>query len=390
MSANAFPCIDCAASRLPSLRLMVMACLALLMIALPGYAAQANVEATSHFYDMESETMGATVPMSVILPPNFDKDAGELPLLIHLHGGGVDRTSMTYMLPIWQELFDSGDLPPLVMVSFSSGGGSWYRGAWESFVIDELPKWANEKFGTSLSPEKTVMTGISMGGYGTLKIAFKHPERFLAIAPMEPAIEPSLERLPNARRNTWYRIPQIEQMHWGNPIDEEAWLADNPATVADRNADAIRESGLEIYLEVGDMDYINLHDGAEFMHRVLWDRDIRHEYHLVRWADHVGKSVPRRVKEAHRFLGAALRGGLEESTELTLTEDEQAYIDWVFSGGQARGEPFEGSFTLLGDSPGTPTVHRKLWDPLRNTAASDPALARAYALLPPTRPCSPD
>jgi len=50
------------------------------------------------------------------------------------------------------------------------------------------------------------MTGISMGGYGTLKIAFKHPERFLAIAPMEPVIEPSLKRLPDGKRNTQYAI----------------------------------------------------------------------------------------------------------------------------------------------------------------------------------------
>ncbi len=349
-------------------------------------------EATAHFFDYESETMGATVPMSVVLPPGFDADSGELPLLIHLHGGGMDRESLTMMLPIWQAVWDAGDLPPVVMVSFTSGAGSWYRGAWEQFVVDELPRWSHEKFGTSLSPDQTLMTGISMGGYGTLKIAFKNPNRFLAIAPMEPAIEPSLVRMPYNKRNTWYRIPQVEQMLWpeqgadGPAVDEEAWLADNPATVAARNAEAIRNSGLEIYLEVGDKDYINLHDGAEFMHRVLWDRDIRHEYHLVRGADHVGASVTRRVIEAHQFLGRVLRGELEESTEMTLNEDEQAYIDWVFSGGQARGEPFEGSFSLLVDSPGTPTVHRMLWDPLRALAAEDPTLQRAYAPLPSTMP----
>lgn len=360
-----------------------------ILLAMPTQAQPAS-QATAHLYDLDSETMGRTVPMSAVLPPGFDRDAGELPLLIHLHGGGEDRESLTTFLPIWQALWESGDLPPLVMVSFSSGGGSWYRGAWEEFVVEELPRWANREFGTTLSPERTLMTGISMGGYGTLKIAFKHPERFLAIAPMEPAIEPSLERLPYGKRNTWYRIPQIEQVHWGDPFDEEAWLADNPATVADRNADAIRASGLEIYLEVGDKDYINLHDGAEFMHRVLWDRDIRHEYHLVRGADHVGASIPRRIMEAHRFLAAVLRGTLEESIEMPLSEDEQAYLDWVFSGARDRGEPFDRTWSLLEQTPGAPTVHRKLWDPLRNTAADDPALGRAYAELPPTKTSSND
>ncbi len=357
---------------------------AFFLLILGSTALSQDGEATALYFDLESETMQSTVPMSVVLPPNFDRDADELPLLIHLHGGGMDRNQLTSFMSIYQQLWEAGDLPPLVMVSFSSGGGSWYGGAWEDFVVSELPQWANEQFGTSLDPDKTVMTGISMGGYGTLKIAFKNPERFLAIAPMEPAIEPSLERMPNQLRNTWYRIPIGEQLVWGNPFDEEAWLADNPATVADRNADAIRESGLEIYLEVGDQDYINLHDGTEFMHRVLWDRDIRHEYHLVRWADHVGASVPRRIAEAHQFLGAALRGGLAQSTELEISEDEQAYINWVFTGGQARGEEFDGEFNLLMDTPGAPTVHRRLWEPLRNLATDDPALDRAYAELPPT------
>ena len=77
-----------------------------------------------------------------------------MPLLINLHGGGGDRNYLTKMLPLRRALWDAGDLPPLVMVSLSSAGGSWYHGAWESVVIDELPKWANAKFDTSLEPSR--------------------------------------------------------------------------------------------------------------------------------------------------------------------------------------------------------------------------------------------
>ena len=77
--------------------------------------------------------------------------------------------------------------------------------------------------------------------------------------------------MPHHGRNAWYRMPAMEVAVWGDPFDEVAWLADNPATLLRNNAEAVRASGLEIYLKVGDQDYINLHDGAEFMHRVLWD-----------------------------------------------------------------------------------------------------------------------
>ena len=270
------------------------------------------------------------------------------------------------------------------MVSFSSGGGSWYGGEWEKFVVDELPKCINARFNTRLDRDGTVMTGGPMGGYGTLKIGFKYPERFKAIAPLEAAIEPFLTRTKGNRRNTWFRMEAIESQVWGSPLDEVAWEADNPATIAYRNADTIRASGLDIYLEVGDKDYINLHDGNEFLHRVLWDHDIRHEYHLVRWADHVGRSTERRMKEAHQFLAASLAGGLDEPTDLSLTEEEQAYLDWANGGGMPAGEPIPTQNNLMDDLSRAPSLHRGIWDPLRDQAADDPDMQRAYGRLVPT------
>lgn len=345
----------------------------------------ANEQPTVKLDDLESSTMGTSVPMSVVLPPGYDASES-LPLLIRLHGGGTDRAELTDTMSVYARLWAEGEMPPLVMVSFSSRPGSMYGGAWEEFVVDELPRWANEKFNTRLDRDGTVMTGASMGGYGSLKIGFKHPSRFRAIAPLEPAIEPSFERMPGNRRNTWYRMEDMESAVWGSPFDEAAWLADNPATVARNNADQIRASGLEIYLEVGDKDYVNLQDGTEFMHRVLWDHDIRHEYHLVRWADHVGRSLDRRLAEAHRFLDAALAGGLDEPIDLPLNDQEQAHVDWIHGGAMVAGEPPpDPDFHGLEDPERAPSVHRHIWDPLREGAAGDPAMKRAYAELPPTR-----
>ena len=72
----------------------------------------------------------------------------------------------------------------------------------------------------------------------------------------------------------------------GPSRDPSLWEANNPANRARANADQIRDSGLAIYLEAADRDFLNAHDGAEFLHNVLWDLDLSHEYHLVRGADH--------------------------------------------------------------------------------------------------------
>ncbi len=344
------------------------------------------MKASSELHEFNSEIMGHTVEVSVVLPPNFEQISDSLPLLINLHGGGGDRSFLLRSMDIWESLWKEEELPPLVMISFSSGPGSWYRGNWEKFVVDELPNWAAKKFNTRTDREGSLLTGVSMGGYGSLKIGFKYPERFKAIAPMEPAIEPSIHREEGNKRNTWYRMEAMEEMAWGSPFDENAWLADNPATIVSKNADLIRNSGLDIYLEVGDKDYINLHDGAEYMHRILWDNDIRHEYHLVRWADHVGLSMENRTKEAHRFLAASLAGGLDEPTDLILNTEEKKYLDWV-NGGMQRGEPdpSDGESLMHKDPKRAPTVHRGVWDPLKETAKDDPEMKRAYAKLPPTK-----
>ena len=339
-------------------------------------------DATLELHDLKSTVRGEEVPAAVVLPPGYDRNGEPLPLLISLHGGGDSRDHIVEFFPLFQRMFDKQVLPPLVIVGFSSGPGSWYGGTWEEFVVDELPRWMHECYGTLLERSGTVLTGISMGGYGTLKIAFKYPERFRAIAAMEPAIEPALTRMPDHRRNTWYRMPALEASVWGDPLDEAAWLADNPATVLRSNAEAVRASGLEIYLEVGDQDYINLHDGAEFMHRVLWDHDIRHEYHLVRWADHVGLSLERRLVEAFRFLGGALVGGRAERIDLPLTEAERAQLSWI-AGGMVGDPPIAES--LLADPVRAPSVHAGIWDTLRASARDDQSMARNYAELPPTK-----
>ncbi|MFP6795484.1 MAG: alpha/beta hydrolase-fold protein, partial [Pseudomonadales bacterium] len=136
---------------------------------------------SSQLHEVVSEFRSDTVPVSVLLPPNFDIDGPSLPLLIHLHGGGGDRNTLLSLADNYSDMFNRGILPPMVVVSFSGGPTSFYYGTWEQFVVDELPNWAGETFGVLTDPDHLIMTGISMGGYGSLKIGFKFPERFKAI-----------------------------------------------------------------------------------------------------------------------------------------------------------------------------------------------------------------
>jgi len=341
---------------------------------------QAHLE----FCDLDSTTLGESVPISIIFPPNYPSLKAPIALLISLHGGGGSRLELDDNFTCYQQAFDQGILPSMVIVSFSSGPASMFAGKWEEFVVDELPRWMAQHYGTRSDCAGMALTGQSMGGYGALKISFRYPHRFCAVAVLEPAIEPSLTRMSNYLRNTWYRMPATEESVWGNPVDPVAWLADNPANIVNQNADEIRAAAMEIYLEAGDEDHINLHDGAEFMHRLLWDNNIRHEYHLVRWADHVGESLSRRRLEMLGFIGAACKGGRSVGKSLIVTAEEQSYVDWINDGSMARGEvpPIENPFA---NPERSPSLHARMWEKYRDLAKDDPEMQRAYAQLPSTK-----
>jgi S-formylglutathione hydrolase len=338
-------------------------------------------DATIHLLVMTSRLLDAPIELAVLTPPGFSADGESQPLCVVLHGGGGDRNVLVNDRLRYAAAWTSGEARPMVMVAPSTGPLSWYGDPWGEVIADEIPAFMSERFNTRTDREAMALTGRSMGGYGTLNIGLKRPDRFAAIASLEPAVEPGLTRGAASPRNNFYRFADVDARLWGDPIDDARWAADNPANIAIENMSAIRDSGLEIYLDAGDQDALNLHDGTEFLHRTLWDLDIRHEYHLVRWADHVGRSFDRRVPEAFGFLSDALAGGRSAPTELELDPDEQAWVDWVR--GDMNGEPRTIDLTtergpallaIMNEAKKVPAM------------ALDPTFDRAYGLLSQDRP----
>ncbi|MCY3859581.1 MAG: alpha/beta hydrolase-fold protein [Gammaproteobacteria bacterium] len=329
--------------------------------------------ASVELFELESNTIGANVSMSALLPPGFDRESdASLPLVIWLHGGGGDRQQLVQTKRYIDEFFGDSVIPPMVFVSFSTSPFSGFLGSWETFIESELPEAMASRYNTRTDREGVMIGGISMGGYGSLKSAFRNPTRFLAVGAMEPSIEPTLSELPNFTRNTWTRGPAPSLS-----------VSDNPVRLAHDNAETIRESGLNIYLECGDEDYLNLHDGTEFLHRVLWDKDIRHEYHLVRWADHVGVTMQRRMKEMFAFFAQSLAGGRSDPVALPINEKEQQLLDLVAERA-AAGESPPPEFSEYLSSVRGATLHAHAWNSLKELAAADPAMKRNYAELPTT------
>jgi S-formylglutathione hydrolase len=178
---------------------------------------------------------------------------------------------------------------------------------WETFVMGPFCDHLRRVCPAATDPKQTFLMGISMGGMGGLRMALKHPDTFAAVVALEPGVDPAHRWEDVPARDKFWRGPALMESIFGRPFDSEYWTANNPATIAQRNAAAIIASGLQVYIEAGDEDWFNLHEATEFLHRVLWDTGIKHEYHLVRGANHVGRTVAPRMREGFEFLDRILR-----------------------------------------------------------------------------------
>jgi S-formylglutathione hydrolase len=241
---------------------------------------------------------------------------------------------------------------------------------WESFVASAFPRLLEDGYRVDLG--RTSLMGSSMGGYGALKIAFAQPTRWQAVAAIAPALLPAATPQDLRPRNTLGVLGQLGTEMAGHGTDHRRYAANHVIHRLRANADAVRDSGLPIFLRCGDRDVFNLHDGTEQLHRALWDLDIGHEYHLVFGADHIGPEAAAAQRAALAFVGAAQRTPAGEATA-TDRELDTAWRSWA-AGGRQGDPPALDTYGVTG-----PAALRILLEPeLADTARRDPSAARRY------------
>ena len=327
------------------------------------------------------------VPYAAILPPGYEQ-LGPMPLCLVLHGGGGSHQNLADSKSIYDQLWTSGALPPMVLASAGVSPLGFYldhpdsKVRWERFIAQDFIAHLRRTYKLRGDRDSTIISGTSMGGHGSLRIAFRNPDRFAAVAALEPALDPALKVNDVTARNRFFYRSVLDtggdnsaERLVGSDRDAALFEANNPANVAIANADAIRASGLAIYIEAGDEDLFNFQDGTEFLHRVLWDLDISHEYHLVRGADHIGPSLRPRMLETYSWVGSVLAPRDARADEITAAE--RAWVEWIE--GSSKGNP-----PLIDPlSPAMVRAYRRwLASAREETAKIDPTTNRRYGVFP--------
>lgn len=143
-----------------------------------------------------SETLGVSTSMTVLLPQQAHGQVGldgqvrdETPVLYLLHGYSDDDTTWLRRTSIERYASDRG-----IAVVMPDAGTSFYcnevhgRRYWD-FVSEELPALVASTFRVSTRREDTFVAGLSMGGYGALKLALRQPGRFAAAGSLSGCLD---------------------------------------------------------------------------------------------------------------------------------------------------------------------------------------------------------
>ena len=231
------------------------------------------------------------------------------PVMVWLHGGDGPDEFAPRTRPAFEACWANGSLPRLSVVMPHSTRSFWLDGvgekaAWESMLAEELLPHMRVTHGCG---DTAVCGGISMGGLGALRVAFRRSELFSTVAALEPGIEPTAVWSDVLLRDRVYRRAGAVEVLYGDPVDAEMYRTNHPLTVAEVHGVEIAANGLDVYLECGDEDMLYLQHGAEALHRRLWDVGLVHEYRSVRGANHVGRSLGPRTVDALRFIGRSLK-----------------------------------------------------------------------------------
>ena len=125
----------------------------------------------------------------VILPDS--RHPGPFPVLYLLHGLAGNHASWVRNSSLERYV---ADLPLIVVMP--DGGRSFYtdalanpRSAFETYLVRDLIGFVDRLFRTLPGRAGRVIAGFSMGGYGALKLALKHPDLFCAAASHSGAVD---------------------------------------------------------------------------------------------------------------------------------------------------------------------------------------------------------
>lgn len=315
----------------------------------PGAAPVIVERIKVHGASLEGNLEGDSPDRDVIvyLPPSYAKDTNRrYPVLYALHGYSISNEKWTGEIKTPQTIegaFATGTPEMIVVLANAQTlhNGSMYSnsattGNWEDFISHDLVAYIDSHYRTIANRFSRGIAGHSMGGYGTVRIAMRHPDVYSVFYAMSPCcmsartapppemakkIEAAkaagnpdssdfLTRATFATAAAWSPDPKDPPYYLDLPTKDGVpqpdvlarWAANAPLAMVDQYIANLRQYRA-IALDVGDQDGLKT-DTAEF-HRILDSYGIANSFQLYS-GNHVSNVADRWQNHVMPFFGKYL------------------------------------------------------------------------------------
>ena len=308
---------------------------ALMLWPFHGLPAQGRVETRQ----VPSRALGVEKAILVYLPASYGRSSIRFPVAYYLHGGGgnertwIDRLALDSIADSLQRR----GVPAAILVMPDGDTGYWIdweepdgfrtrcaadprramleepiatycvpRGRYESYLVEDVVPYVDSLYRTRADPSHRGIAGFSMGGYGAVFLAARHPDLFSAavshsgvVAPLYVGPHPYAEQAVFAGTVSeilaqWpsYRWP-LFLVEFGR--DTSGWWARDPFRQIDRLLAAGRPVPY-LSVDVGTMD--RFADQSRALSDTLRKRGVAHRYREwpgghdeAYWRAHAGEGL---------------------------------------------------------------------------------------------------
>jgi len=299
-------------SKTPLLKIVAAAALVpaagLLLITLAA-PAQGQVQEGLH---LTSAILGRDVNYAVYLPPDYAASTRRYPVIYLLHGYTDDESGWVQFgeigLAAGRAIADR-EIPPMIIV-MPDGGVAWYindyqnKVRYEDMFVQEFIPHIDATFRTRPQREFRGVAGLSMGGWGTLVNALRHPDLFAAAAAFSAAVWTDDEILA-MKQDVWDHVigPVFGPGLAGKDRLTAHFRKYSPLELA-RTLPEESLKKVRLYIDCGDDDFLTKGNCA--LHIALTDRRIPHEFR-VRDGGHTWSYWRSGIVDGLEFIGQSFR-----------------------------------------------------------------------------------
>lgn len=233
--------------------------------------------------NIESKILNKKVNYAIYLPPGYDADKQNYPVLYLLHGYSDNHTGWVQygmVQIIADRLIKEGTITPMIIV-MPDGEVTWYvndedkKINYEDFFIKEFIPNIEKMYAIRNTKEFRSIAGLSMGGNGALLFALKYPDTFTASCPLSAAVFTDDEILQWSKERAAMIKPLVGTIK-NNQLGEQ-WKMNSALEIIKKMPEENKRK-VKFYIDCGDDDF--LYKGNAALHVAMRDANIIHEFRI--------------------------------------------------------------------------------------------------------------